>query len=302
MGSRTLGIFILLTVLVAGVMTACSKEESTPETEKTAAVSVAVSILPQKTFIEKIAGDLAEVVVMVPPDQNPSNYEPTTHQLQQLSRADVYFTIGVPFEQSFVPLLKENLPDLTIVPTDTRTQKRRFRTSHLHDEDEEESEEQAGAVDPHIWMSPVSVIGQAQIMTETLLEIDPAHRNTYEAGLKDFTAELNTLDQELAAALEPLQGETLLVYHPAFGYFADRYGLVQKAVEVGGKEPTPKEIEKLIRTAREDEVSVIFVQPEFNEKSAEVIADAVGAEVVEISSLQADYIENLRDVADILTQ
>ncbi len=286
---------LLISVLI---LTSCTKTEEGQEAtdDEPEPITVAVSILPQKTFVEHIAGDLVDTVVMVPPGQSPSSYEPTASQLMELSNAEVYFTIGVPFEQAFIPIIKKNLPDLPLVATDSSTQKRTFTVSHTQEEEE------AGSIDPHIWMSPVSVIAQAQIMTEKLSELDPQHADIYTAGMQAFEKELLDLDAELTAALAPLKGSTLLVYHPAFGYFADRYGLVQKAVEVGGKEPTPKQIEALIRMAREDGISIIFVQPEFSKKSAKVIADAIGGKVITIAALDENYIENLRHIAQVLQE
>lgn len=286
---------LLISVLI---LTSCTKTEEGQEStdDESKPITVAVSILPQKTFVEHIAGDLVNIVVMVPPGQSPSSYEPTASQLIELSNAEVYFTIGVPFEQAFIPIIKKNLPDLPLVATDSSTQKRTFVASHTQEEEDE------GSIDPHIWMSPVSVIAQAQIMTEKLSELDPLHADIYTAGMQAFEKELLDLDAELTAALAPLKGSTLLVYHPAFGYFADRYGLVQKAVEVGGKEPTPKQIEALIRMAREDDISIIFVQPEFSKKSAKVIADAIGGKVITIASLDENYIENLRHIAQVLQE
>jgi zinc transport system substrate-binding protein len=178
------------------------------------------------------------------------------------------------------------------VPTDARTQKRRFLTSS--------AEGEIGAVDPHIWMSPISVIDQASIIAEELKKLDPDNSAVYEKNLFDFTQEMRELDSTLTRMLEPLRGETLLVYHPTFGYFADRYGLVQKAVEAGGKEPTPKQLEKLIETAKKEKVALIFVQPQFSDKSSKAIADAIGARVVTINSLDENYLENLLHIAETL--
>jgi zinc transport system substrate-binding protein len=292
MRNESIPVVIITAALVLMLAFSCASEQ--PEQEQK--LTVAVSIPPQKSFVERIAGDLVKTVVMVPPGQSPSTYEPTTGQLQQLSNSAVFFTIGVPFEQSFIPLLRQNLPDLGITATDATTPKRRFETGHTHEEVEEGDLEE-GAIDPHIWMSPVSVMSQAQIIAEELAEIDPEHAQEYYDNLESFTAELEQLDQELSQLLKPLEGETLLVYHPAFGYFADRYGLKQKAVEIGGKEPSPRQLEQLVEESREDEASIIFVQPEFDASSAQVIADAVGARVVIMGSLEEHYMENLRSLA-----
>lgn len=308
---------LLVITLTAMVLTSCSRQEQTSSTEPTVdeRLTVAVSILPQKTFIEQIAGDLVDVIVMVPPGQSPATFEPTTRQLMGLAEARVYFTIGVPFEAAFLDVIAQNLPDLPIVATDTTTEKRRFlgEDDHAHeDEDEGHADEEhedeehddhghdEGAIDPHIWMSPLSVIEQSLIIKDTLSQIDSEHADLYKKGFEEFRTRLIEIDSKLEQALSQVRGSTLLVYHPAFGYFADRYGLRQKAVEIAGKEPTVKQLDRLIETAREQRVKVVFVQPEFSRKSAEVIAQAIGAQVFTAGSLEEDYMENLEYIADVL--
>lgn len=149
-------------------------------------------------------------------------------------------------------------------------------------------------------MSPISVIDQSLIMKDTLSQIDNEHAASYQKGFETFKERLLEIDSKLEKALSNVQGSTLLVYHPAFGYFADRYGLTQKAVEIAGKEPTVKQLDSLIETAREQKVKVVFVQPEFSRKSAEVIAQAIGAQVFTAGSLEEDYMENLEYIADVL--
>ena len=124
----------------------------------------------------------------------------------------------------------------------------------------------------------------------------------YTARFNHIKTELEALDRDLMNVLEFMKGSTFFVYHPAFGYFADRYGLIQKAIETGGKEPTPKQLESIIQEAKDDNVSFLFVQPEFSEKSARVIADAVGCRVLTISALDKDYMVNLRNIALALSR
>ncbi len=289
---------ILIIVLLLAI-TACDKE-ATPSTDTVKTITVAVSILPQKTFVEKIAGDLVHVVVLVPPGQNPATYQPTTKQLQELSQASLLFTIGVPFEKAFLPVIKKTLPNLRIIKTDETTKKRTFRTSNQEKEEGKKEDGTQKTIDPHIWMSPISVIKETRIMTDALISMDPSHEQIYHDGFTAYEKQLRDLDTELSETLEPLAGSTLLVYHPAFGYFADRYALIQKAIEIGGKEPSPKELEALITEVKSEDVSLIFVQPEFNIKSAQVIADAIHAKVITIAPLNEAYIDNLRHIAQVL--
>ena len=94
-----------------------------------------------------------------------------------------------------------------------------------------------------------------------------------------------------------MEGRSFFVFHPSFGYFADDYGLEQVAVETGGSEPSARQLARLIREARDAEVRVIFVQPQFSRKSAETIASEIGGAVVPIDPLARDYIENLERMA-----
>lgn len=244
-----------------------------------------VSILPMKTFVERVGGDRVTVEVMVPPGRSPGNYEPTPQQVLDLGSADVFFTIGVPFEQAFIPVIEANVPGLLVVATDAGIEKRFF------------DPETATRPDPHVWMDPILVIDQAAVIRDTLIELDPAFESEYRAGYEAFATELEALADELGAALAPVEGETFFVYHPAFGYLLDRYGIEQVAIEVSGREPTPAELEAIIQRAIDEGARVIFVQLEFAQSSATAIAEAIGGSVVMVAPLAPDYEANLRSIA-----
>ena len=140
----------------------------------------------------------------------------------------------------------------------------------------QESETNAGRPDPHIWLNPLLVKTQARTICDALVELDPQHAADYRKNLAAFEADLDRVHAEIAATLAPLKGRELFVFHPAFGYFADAYGLKQVPVEIEGKEPTAKQLAELIARAKADHVKVIFVQPQFSRKSAEAIAQAIG--------------------------
>jgi len=254
---------------------------------------VAVSILPQKYFVERIAGNSVKVTVLVLPGESPATYEPTPKQVGELAGAEVLFTIGVPFERTFIPRIKNTLKNLIIVDTSEGIKKRNIDGSNGTDE---------GAEDPHIWMSPVLVKKQAYIMAQTLSRIIPDRKEIFFKNYRSFAEDLDNLDTRLADILKPYRGSTLFVYHPSFGYFADRYGLKQKAIETGGKAPGPKTLNRIIEEVKEENVKVIFVQPEFQHQSAETIAKATGTAIVTIDPLAENYLENMEHMADVLKQ
>jgi zinc transport system substrate-binding protein len=252
--------------------------------------------MPQKYFVERIGGDRVNVSVLVLPGKSPSTYEPSTDQVIALAKADLFFSIGVAFEKAFIPSIAESLKSLKIVDTSHGIKKRNIESHDGHDE--EEHDHKAGAPDPHIWMSPVLVKQQALNIYQALSEKDPEGGGVYKKGYESFAADLDKADAELKKVLAPFKGSTLFVFHPAFGYFADEYGLKQEAVETGGKEPAPSVLESIIKKAKADKVKVIFVQPEFSQKSAGAIAEAIGGSVIILNPLNADYLNNLLYIAE----
>ncbi len=265
-------------------------------------LTVAVSILPQAYFVERVGGQHVDVQVLVGPGQSPHAYELSPRQLEGLSRARAYFRIGIDFENALVPRIERMFRGLKVVDTRTGVPLRRmtadeFAADHDHAGCAHHDHGKEGQPDPHIWLDPRLVKIQAQTIGDTLIELDPARAEEYRSNLATFHAELDQVHERLAAALAPLKGRELLVFHPAFGYFTDAYGLKQVPVEVEGKEPTAKQLAALIQRARAADARVIFVQPQFPAKSAEAIADAIGGAVVPMDDLARDYLKNLEDIA-----
>ena len=279
---------------------------------------VVVTIPPQAFFVERIGGDLVEVDVLVGPGQSPHSYEATPKQMARLVEADVYFTTGMPFEDALIERIHKLASDIEIVATDYPVPKRRMTLSefehgehHLHDEHHEQNAESqddpsapathdGGRPDPHVWMDPGLVKIQARVIAPALIRANPDHEQAYLDNLEAFLEELDALDARIADTLSELHGTRLYVFHPAFGYFADAYGLVQVPVETGGKEPSARRIAQLIERAREDGARMIFVQPQFSTLAAEAIAEAIGGAVVPIDPLARDYVANLERIADVV--
>lgn len=280
---------------------ACSRNEERPAGD--GKPIVVVSILPQAYFVERIAGDRVDVEVLVGPGQSPHTYEPTSKQMVRLGEAKAFFRIGVACEEIAVARLKSTRPDLLVIDTRQGIPLRRADENDMceHDHGDEahghECEHAKGEADPHIWLAPALIKTQASTICEALCRLDPAGEDVYRRNLAVFHAELDRLDAELRAALAPLKGREFFVYHPAYGYFADAYGLRQVAVETAGREPGPKQLVALIERARRAGVKLIFVQPQFPVASANVLAAEIGGAVVPMDDLARDCLANLRDMA-----
>ena len=285
---------ICITALVAGATMACAAD-----------VNVVVSILPQAYFVERIGGSRVDVDVLIQPGQSPHTYEPTPRQMAHLGRARVYFTTGLSFEKRFIDKIAGIYPDLRIVDTREGVPLRYFgeREAAHEPPDAEKSiaqEEAAGAPDPHIWLDPERVKIQAATICRALSKISPANAAVFDANLRKFLGDLDAVDADIRTTLAPFKGATVYVFHPAFGYFCDAYGLNQVAVEIEGKEPTPRQLAALITKAKKDEVKIIFVQPQFSKKAAEAVATAIGGTVRPIDQLSRDYLNNLTNIAQAI--
>ncbi len=271
-------------------------------------VPVFVSIVPQKYFVKKIGGDFVDVSVMVPPGATPATYEPKPKQMKALSTAKVYFAVGVPFEASWLKNFAAVNPKMLIVHTEKGVEKKPMKTYRRSEKNEKRvdaprtdahaAEHHHGILDPHIWLSPSCVIIQARNILAALLKIDPIHASVYEANYKAFIIELVDLDAEIRDIFKGQhRAPKFMVFHPAWGYFADDYGLEQIPIEMEGKEPKPSQLKDLIDEANALKIKVIFVQPQFSIKNAEVIAKAIGGKVVSADPLALDWAENLRNQA-----
>ncbi len=255
---------------------------------------VFVSIPPQREFVERIGGDRVTVEVLVEAGQNPHTYDPAPKQIARMAKSSLYFRIGVPFEDALLRRVGESMPRLHVVDTSAGVPLRET-AEECNDRDHDHDHEHG--TDPHIWMSPRLVMLQAITIHDALADVDPEGTEDYRENLASFLADLGRLHSDLELALKPVRGKTFLVYHPAFGYFADEYGLNQRPVEIDGREPGGKSLTRLIDDARKESVRVVFVQKQFSSANATVVANAIGGTVVPVDPLAANYMESMRALA-----
>ncbi len=301
---RILMFFFIALLLLASCSTDRQKEALSKP-------MVYVSIAPQQYFVQRIAGDLADVRLMLPSGSSPVTYEPTIKQQVELKTAAIYFRIGVPFEESFLAKVAEAAPDLKIIDTRKGIHLRETESFedvalHLGTEDAEhhdhDHEHEHGEKDPHIWLSPMLVKIQAMTIANALIELMPNQKGVIEKNLLAFYNDMDLLSIEITKTLEPIQNRTMLVFHPAWGYFGDQFGLQQIPIEIEGKEPLGKYTVEIMNYARENGIKVIFVQKQFDEAIAQSIANEIGGGVVPIDPMAPDYLENMRNIATTIAE
>ncbi len=295
-------LFGLLTIIVilSMAITGCTQEE---EAKK---ASVAVSIGPQKDFVEAVAKDLVDVTVMIPPGYSETNYQPSPKELQGLSDADIYFAIGVTAEKAnILPRLEDFNKDVQVVDLWSEVAKvyptREFDAGHEHDEDEHDEDDhdhQHEGIDPHIWLSPKRVMVMIEVIIDELSTIYPEHADAFAQNGAKHIRELEELDTQINDTLSEYAHEPFIIYHPAFGYFADDYELDMIAIEENGKEASAKRIEEVIDFAKENEIKFVFYQEEFDSSQAETIAKEINGATVKVAPLSEQYIDNIQTILE----
>ncbi len=265
---------------------------------------VYVSVLPLKTFVEKIGGDHVDVRPMIQPGQSPATYDPTPRQISALANSALYIRAGVPFEKVWMERIRSVNPIMRVLDARAGID---LRIIEMHEDDHENEHppfnphvdvHQSGSErDPHVWTSPPLVKRMTGNIRDALTELDPANGQDYALNFNAYAAELDRLDRDIRARLKGVPIRKFMVFHPAWGYFADTYGLTQVPIEKEGKEPGARRLTALIEQAKREHVRVIFVQPQFNKKSAQQVARAIGGRVIVIDPLSPAYADNLRNLA-----
>ena len=282
---------------------------------------VFVSVLPIQTFVKKVGGGHVDVRAMVRPGYNPHTYGPTPRQIGALAKAVLYVRTGVPFEKAWMDRIRSANPGMQVLdartgmdlrdmeapdhddggPAHCGCSQKQAEPDHCDQAYEQESghtgHEDQHESDPHVWNSPPLAKHMTGVIRDKLSELDPANRVDYTHNHAAFLRELDDLDRDIHALLDPLRYRKFMVFHPAWGYFADAYGLVQVPIEREGKEPGARALAALIDQAKKEKIRVVFVQPQFDKRQARQVAQAIGGGVIAVDPLAPNYADNLRRVA-----
>ncbi len=283
-------VFISLLLLLS-----CSGERTSEK------LQVVAGITPQKYILDRLGGDYLDVSVLVAPGEDPHMYNATPRQMDRLLSAGAFFVSGLEFEDVLVNKLKPQLQGVLLINTIQDIKLRTFKDvvdagnnpgdTHGH-----------GIEDPHTWLDPLLFARQAKTISDALCELDPAHAGAYRKNYEILSRELKALNEKIAMLLLPVKGGIMFVYHPAFGYFADAYGLVQVAVEAEGKNTGTAELERTIGFIKQKGVKVIFSQPQNPESSVRSLAEALNLKIVVLDPLAYDYPKNLLAMAAEIKQ
>lgn len=251
-------------------------------------ITVAVTIVPEETFVRAVCGDLVNIITLVPPGSSPETYEPSPKTMEDLGRASVYFSIGVPAEESYILPLVGNVKIVSLAERAAAVYPDR-----LFEE---------GGRDPHVWLSPKRVIVMIDTIAVEMGALDPENKELYLSNAQSYIKQIEDADSYIKAAFEGKMGRSFIAFHPAFGYFADDYGLTMYSLEEEGKAVTARHIKDMADLAKTNNIKVIYYQAETDGSQSEAFAQEIGGAAISLAPLSADYTENLKLMADTMAE
>lgn len=292
MNKKKLSIVIVILVIAAGVIGYFGFQNLNANNSN-GKIGVVVSIGPEVQWVNAVGGDKVNVTLMVPPDDDPHTYEPLPGQLKQVSNAKMYAEIGSPleFETNYMGKIEAANPNLLIVNCSQGI-------TLMPNTAENESD----TMDPHDWVDPKDAEVMVNNIYLGLVKVDPSDQAYFEKNRDNYEAQLETLDNYTAQTLKDKKGTDILIFHPAFGYYAKDYNLTQIAVMINDEEPSPQRIALLLNTAKADNITVMYNEPQYDPSYMQSIASQVNGKVLTVNDLDENYLQNMRNVANAFAQ
>ncbi|MDD7090541.1 metal ABC transporter solute-binding protein, Zn/Mn family [Campylobacter sp.] len=292
---------------------------------------VIASIAPVGYLAKAVGGDKIEVQSLAKGDVH--SYEPKPNDMKAVAKARIFIAAGLEFEEAWIPRFKASAKNLVVVQSDAKIAKlKEEHAGHAdHDEEhgehdekhsghddhkakddkhsghsehakhdekheahEEHDEEHEAHADPHVWLNPVLAITMARNISDALIDMDKANKDFYLKNFQKLMNDLLAFDESAKNELAGLKNRKFVVYHPAWGYFAKHYDLEQISIERNGKEPKIDEMASTVKMIKDENIKVIFADPNRSQKSAQVLASQTGAKVELLDPLGYNLLENLK--------
>lgn len=246
-------------------------------------INVLVSVQPQKEIIERIGGEYVKVEVLVPIGKSPEIYEPSIEQIKNISKAHIFFGVGMPFEKAWLKRFMNLNPTLTYHNLSTLSN---YAKPNLH------------AHNPHSWLSPHSVQPQITFIAKALSEKDSTLADIFSSRSAQLVKKLQAITQRTKMLFkQPNAQKHFIVYHSAFENFAKDFGLIELSIEYDGKEAKGKELNALIKQSKAHNLSVIFIQPQLNKARVEAFAKSLNLHILQLDPLDKSWLLSLQENA-----
>lgn len=256
-------------------------------------IDVAVSIGPEVEFVKAVGGDKVNVILMVPSGSDPHTYEPLPGQLTRVSNAKMYAEVGTPveFEINYMGKIKSINPSMLVVNCSEDV-------NLISNTAENESDE----VDPHIWTDPKNAEIMVENIYQGLVQIDPADKDYFQKNRDQYLKKLDELDKNATKLIKEKNSSIIIVFHPAFGYYAKEYNLTMIAAMINDEEPSPQRIAMLVDTAQKNNIHVVFTEPQYDQKYMQSVASQIGGRVVFVNDLDENYLQNMENISKAFSE
>ena len=253
---------------------------------------VCVSILPQKYFVEKIAGNMVDISVLLPPGANPRYYSLMPSQMKEISRSSAWLRIGqIPFEKSWGEKIRQTNPKMKVYDTSAQADWIIEKKDTVN----------FTGVDPHIWMSPLELKKIASESYKALLKILPGEKTILTANYNKWIVEIDSLDKDLKNSFKNLSQRKFIIFHPSLTYFARDYNLEQIPLEIEGKEPSARQMKNIIDLAKREKLHIVLLQKGFNMDNARQIAKEINGKIIIIDPFDENWEKQLSNISKIIT-
>ena len=277
----------MILIIVSGVLGYLALRNSSPNSSN-GKIGVVVSIGPEMEWANAVGGDKVDVTLMVPANADPHTYEPLPNQLTQVSNAKIYVEIGSPleFETNYMDKIRATNPNMLIVNASQGIQL--IPNS---------AENETDTMDPHDWVDPKNAKIMVNNIYNGLVQVDPTDKDYFQKNRDQYLHQLDELDKNTTELLKGKQGTDILVYHPAFGYYAKDYNLSQIGAMINDEEPSPQRIAMMVNVAKQNNITVVYSEPQYDPKFMQSIASQVGAQVLTVNDLDEHYLQNMKNIA-----
>ena len=281
---------IITLIIIASLLTGLSSCKNTGK-QTNSKTSISTTVIPIGYFIKAIVGDNFTINVMVPDGAAPSSYEPTPRQMQQLANSAMYFSLeSLGFEKTTLKKIAENSMEIQIINVAKGITPIEGGHDHGH----------VHGVDPHMWMSPMQAKTIIKNIYSAIVKFDPNDRAFYTKNFNALMKEVEETDQDVRSTLKGSTNTSFLIYHPALSYFARDYSIEQISIELDGKEPSPNYLQEIIEESRGHNIKTLFVQRQFDENFANIVAKETGTNVVVFDPLSENWKETIMLVTNAL--
>lgn len=249
---------------------------------------VIASIAPVEYLAKAVGGDKIEVQSLAKGDVH--SYEPKPNDMKAVAKARIFIAAGLEFEEAWIPRFKASAKNLVVVKSDAKIAKLKEERG----EQVEHDEKHESHADPHVWLNPMLAITMARNISDALIDMDKANKDFYLENFQKLMNDLLAFDESAKESLAGLKNRKFVVYHPAWGYFAAHYDLEQISIERSGKEPKIDEMASTLKMIKDENIKVIFADPNRSQKSAQILASQTGAKVELLDPLGYNLLENLK--------